>query len=163
MFTHNINLFVIALIVIWIVSRQLRPRKIKKISLFLLPAIALYEASQNLPQTSLPMYQIIEFLFMAGVAMLGGIVQAKYTRVFWSGDQLYMQGNKTTLCAWILLIAVRYGINFAFHALFAPPGSQLTVIWILWVGVAIMFGTRNVLLYRKWPEMREMVRGQRQV
>ncbi len=162
MFDHNMNLFVIALIMIWVISRQLRPRKIKKVSLFLLPILALYGASQNLPQTSLPIYQIVEFLFIAGVALLAGIVQAKYTRIYWSGDQLYMQGNKITLFAWILLIAVRYGIAFIFYALFAPAGSKLTVVWIVWVGVAIMFSTRNVLLYRKWPEMREMLRGQDQ-
>ncbi len=158
MFNHHMNLFIIALIMIWVISRQLRPRKVKMITLFLLPLLALYQTVQNLPHSSLPVYQIVEFVFITVAAMLGGIVQAKYTRVFWSGDQLYMQGNKITLFAWIALIVIRYGLNFTFHAFFAPAGSPLSVLWILWVGIAIMFSTRNLLMYRKWPEIRNMVK-----
>ncbi len=162
MLDHSTNLFLIALIVIWVISRQLRPRKLSKLTLFLLPVIALYFASQNLPHGDLPTYQIAEFILIVGVAILGGIVQARYTRVYQDGDQLYIQGNKITLFAWLLLIAVRFGINFAFYALFAPAGSPFSVLWILWIGVAVMFGTRNVLLYRNHSAVREMLvnRGQ---
>ena len=65
--------------------------------------------------SGIPSYQIVEFLLIAMVAVLAGVVQAMNTRVFSKNNQLYSQGNTITLISWIALVLIRLGINFASH------------------------------------------------
>ncbi|OWA35883.1 hypothetical protein B9G55_08320 [Saccharibacillus sp. O16] len=145
-----LNVLFIAAIVVFMILRQLRPRKFKKSSLFILPGIALIEACAAFPTNGAPAYQIAEFALLATAAFAGGLIQAWNTDVFYEQDRPYTQANTLALAAWAVLLGIRLCIRFSFAG-FAPMDTYTSSMWMSWGSIAILFLTKNLVLQLRFP------------
>lgn len=145
-------LLVIAIIV-WVVFRQLRPKPVKKIFFVILPLLALYEMYQTFPQSSVPVSQWIECILVVIAALIAGTIQAWHSKVYMQNQIVYVQGTAITLITWASFIIVRLGLGFAFGE-FATGYHRIQ--WILWAGIAVIFATRSLILYAKFPEIKHV-------
>lgn len=146
-----ITLIVIAAVV-FAIARQVMPRQVRRTGFIVLPALAAYEAYRSFPRPFVPASQIVECLLTVAVALAAGILQAAFTRVYVQENRLYMRGGVVTLVAWAALMLARLIIGLIFQG----PGlftSFNKFEWILWVEIAVTFGSRSAILYMKHPEI----------
>ena len=156
--THDILItFVIIAAVIFAIGRQIMPQQVHPRRLVIFPLIAAYEAYHVLPST-IPPSQFIECLFVVIAALVAGAVQAILTRVYFKANQLYMRGGWATLVAWLGMFFVRFVIHMLFEGGFSYTRQSE---WILWVAIAVTFGTRSLILYMKHPEIQQILGNER--
>jgi len=140
-------------IIVWVVFRQLRPKPVKKLLFVALPLLAVYEVYQTFPQQSVPITQWIECILVITMALIAGTIQAWYSKVYIQNHIVYVQGTAITLMTWVSFIIVRLSLGFAFGE-FATGYHR--VQWILWIGIAVIFATRSLILYVKFPEVQRI-------
>lgn len=105
-----------------------------------------------LPHPVIPAIQIAECLVTVLVAVIAGAVQGLSARVFYRGNELYVQGGIRALAAWLGLFVCRIIIDVSFQG---PHFLQSfsAVQWILWTAVAVTLGTRSLILFMRHPEI----------
>jgi hypothetical protein len=143
---------IIIAVVIFTIIRQIMPQKIQILSFVILPAIAAYEAYKLLPRPIIPVNQIVECLLIVIAGLVIGAIQAMATSVYYKDNQLYMRGGLVSLFSWIAFMFIRFIISFVFQG-FSTFTSFKSFEWILWAGIAVAFGSRSFILYRKHPEI----------
>lgn len=151
---------IVGIILVWAISRQILPRRVNRFPFIILPLIGIYEAIKSLPQPVIPANQLLEAAVALSISMVIGILQAQVTTVYTESDgQVYMKGGWLYLGLWVLLIAVRIVTDVAFH----QPGSSFSNPgWILWADLAVVWGTRGLILYAKHPQIRAQLAQGRQ-
>lgn len=151
MSTHALTTTLIVLaIIVFVIVRQLRPRKLSRFSFIGMPIIALIAASQNLPHPTIPPIEVLECAVTIVVGIACGAVQAFFTRVFEQDGEWYAQGGWPYLATWVVLIAVRLLISLIF-GLVAHVSMHTT--WIIWVDIAAAWGMRAFVLYLRHPHL----------
>jgi membrane protein CcdC involved in cytochrome C biogenesis len=138
------------LIIIYALSRQVREQEVKKFSFIIFPILAAYEAYKLIPRTIIPLNQIVEIILIVVAGLVVGGIQSAYTRVYCKEDKVYTKGGKETLIAWISLVIFRVIVRAFFKA---TSSYSNDATWLLYGGVAINFGFRNLILYLKHPEI----------
>lgn len=139
-------------IIVWVVFRQLRPKPVKKLFFIILPLLAVYEVYETFPTQTVPISQWVECILVVAFALIAGTIQAWYSKVYIQNQIVYVQGTAITLITWASFIVVRLGLGFAFGE-FATGYHRIQ--WILWVGVAVIFATRSLILYAKFPAIKQ--------
>lgn len=139
-------------IIVWVIFRQLRPKPVKKLFFILLPLLAVYEVHQTFPQQAVPMTQWIECILVITFALIAGTIQAWYSKVYIQDQIVYVQATTITIITWVSFIVFRIGVGFACGE-FATGYHRIQ--WILWIGIAVIFATRSLILYAKFPEIKQ--------
>jgi len=149
----TITLIIIA-VLIFAIFIQVRPQRVYRLRFVILPALAAYEAYTSLPKPTIPVNQIFECLLIIIAALAAGAIQARFTRVYYQGDHLYICGGIVSLLAWIGLLLARFIIGLTFQG-FSFFTSFQNYEWMMWIAVAVIFGSKNLILYMKHREIGE--------
>lgn len=152
MYSNVGTVLLVICIIVWVIFRQLRPKPVKKLFFILLPLLAIYEVHQTFPQQAVPMTQWIECILVITFALIAGTIQAWYSKVYIQNQIVYVQGTAITLITWASFIGIRMTLGFAFGE-FATGYHRIQ--WILWIGIAVIFATRSLILYAKFPEIKQ--------
>jgi len=136
--------------VVYFIVRQVTPRPPSRLRLYILPILAIYEAYQSLPRPEVPKIQLLECLLSILVAIVFGFLQARYTKVYQENGVWLLRGDWRYLVTWLLLLVGRLLVAWGFSAMF---GESTMIEWILWTEVAVVWGTRSLLLLRRYPEL----------
>ncbi|MDN4619385.1 hypothetical protein QCD85_14855 [Paenibacillus sp. PsM32] len=153
MYSNIVTTLLVIGMIVWIVLRQLRPKPVKKLFFIVLPLIALYEVYQTFPRQQVPVTQWIECILVVVAALIAGTIQAWHSKVYIQNHIVYVQGTTITLITWASFILTRIALGFAFGE-FATGYHRIQ--WILWVGIAVIFATRSLILYAKFPEIKHV-------
>lgn len=151
MYSHLFTALCVIAIIVFIVSRQLRAKPVKKWTFVILPILAMYEVFQTFPREAVPTSQWIECILVVVGAFVAGTIQAWYSKVYVQNHVVYIKGTTITLITWSAFIAFRVLLGFAFGE-FSTGFHRIP--WILWIGIAVIFGTRSLILYAKSPEIK---------
>lgn len=156
MSSHSLlfSLLLLALLIILII-RQVSPRRPTRFRFYFMPVVGLIAAYQNLPHP-VPNRQVLECLISVFIGIGFGILQANYTKVYQlqSGNWV-MKGDWRYVVSWLVLFVVRAGIMFLFSS--AEHTKDLTVEWIIWVEIAVVWGMRSLVLHIRYPELKSIL------
>ncbi|GGA33739.1 CcdC protein domain-containing protein [Paenibacillus physcomitrellae] len=142
----------IAAVIIFVIFRQFKARKVKRLQFFLLPVIAFYELLQSMPHP-LSGKSVAELLVTVLLAAVIGVAQAYTTRLEYRGGELYTKGGLGYFLCWIVLLACRLLVRWVFEGAYGfthfSEGN-----WLIFAGIGIAWAVRSFLLYRLHPEIR---------
>lgn len=143
---------IILLAVAFLITRQVLPRRISRFPFIVFPVVGLYEMIQSLPSPIISGWMLVECGISLAWCATVGYFQAKVTTVFEGTDgQWYMRGGWKYLAWWLVLIAFRMAIMWAFHTgSFSIHGVE----WIMWSNLAMVWGSRAVFLTLLHPQIR---------
>lgn len=136
-------LTIIALL-IYAIVKQFMAKPVRKFGFVIFPLLALYEAYESYPKTVVPENQKTECIIMIILALGSAVIQALNTEVFYKDDQLFMRSKIVAVITWLIYFLVRVGLRFIFNS----TGS-----WMMWFGMAIIFGARSAVLLIRHPEI----------
>ncbi|GFZ32168.1 hypothetical protein CSC2_26940 [Clostridium zeae] len=139
---------------IYIISQQLGERKVRKLTFILIPLFAIYETYNFMPKSIIPSNQLVQVMLTVLVGFIAGVIQSKYTKIYYKENKLYMRGGKEALIAWISLVLFRFLIRTIFNGINTNTSFQASE-WILYAGIAASFGFRSIFLYLKHPQIGE--------
>ena len=157
---HSIFTSLIVLIVlVFFIVRQLQPRKPTRFRFYFMPIIALIAAYENFPKTNVPSTQLLECLVSVLIGIGFGILQARFTKVFQSEGNWYMQGDWKYVTSWLFLIVVRFVIVMIFN--YYDPSKNMVVEWIIWIEIAVVWGVRSLVLMLQYPQLHKALERRR--
>ena len=157
---HSIFTSLIVLIVlVFFIVRQLQPRKPTRFRFYFMPIIALIAAYENFPKTNVPSSQLLECLVSVLIGIGFGILQARFTKVFQSEGNWYMQGDWKYVTSWLFLIVVRFVIVMVFN--YYVPSKNMVVEWIIWIEIAVVWGVRTLVLMLQYPQLHKALERRR--
>lgn len=159
--THDIVMsVVIVLIVIFVIARQVFPKRITWLTFIGLPIFAGYEAIHNLPHPTIPPMEAVECAVTIVLSIAAGVIQARDTRLVTRQDGLYYQGGVVYIATWFGLILARMLTALLFQG--AQGVAQFSQHeWMLFADVAVAWGTRSLLLCIRHPEIIPHLQQQR--
>ncbi|MCL6489762.1 MAG: DUF1453 family protein, partial [Alicyclobacillus mali] len=131
-----------AVVVVYIIFRQLQPRRPTWFRFFGLPAIAVYEAVLSLHQTGLTGLSWYEIALSGVIGVLAGILQAAFTRVYEREGRTWMQGDWRYLFTWIGLLVTRGVVTW----LWLRPASGHVNATVIWADIGVTWTARSVAL-----------------
>lgn len=140
-------------IIVYILIRQVTPRRPSRARFYVLPIVALYLAYQNFPRT-LPRGQLEDAILSVVVSIPFAIMQAYFTSLYQTPEGWRMKGDWRYLASWVALFIVHIGIAYLFN----PTGNPLaTTTWIIALEVAVVWGLRSVVLHLRYPQLHEIL------
>lgn len=141
----NLLTTLIAVVVfIYVIVKQFMAKPVRMFGFVIVPLLALYKVYDSFPKTDIPKSQMVECVIMFCLALASAIIQAMFTEVFYQDDRLYMRSKLVAVVTWAIYFLVRIGLRFLYHS----TGS-----WMMWLGMAVIFGVRSLILYIRFPEI----------
>ncbi len=137
------TLIVIAAFV-YAIAKQFMAKPVKAFGFAIIPLLALYKVFDSLPKAAVPKSQMTECAVMAFLALAAALIQASFTEVFYQGDRLYMRSKPVAVITWAVYFLIRIGLRFFYHS---------SASWMMWLGMAVIFGARSFILYLRFPEI----------
>lgn len=137
------TLIVIAAFV-YAIAKQFMAKPVKAFSFAIVPLLALYEVFDSLPKAAVPKSQIAECAVMVLMALAAAILQAAFTEVFYQGERLCMRSKPVAVITWAAYFLIRIGLRLLYHS---------RESWMMWLGMAVIFGVRSFILYLRFPEI----------
>ena len=137
------TLIVIAAFV-YAITKQFMAKPVKAFSFAIVPLLALYEVFDSLPKTAATKSQMAECAVMVFLALAAAILQAAFTEVFYQGERLTMRSKPVAVITWAVYFLIRIGLRFFY---------QSKESWMMWLGMAVIFGARSFILYLRFPEI----------
>lgn len=137
------TLIIVALF-LYAIVKQFLAKPIRKFSFVIFPLLALYEAYDSYPKITVSNNQFNECAVIIALAFASAVIQALNTEVFYKDNRLYMRSKIIAVLTWAVYFFVRIGLRFVFNS---------TGTWIMWLGIAVIFGARSLILLIKYPEI----------
>ncbi|WP_173927841.1 hypothetical protein [Bacillus thuringiensis] len=133
--------------VIYFIWRQMTPRKVRRVDLFIIPIVAAIKAYKTMPyDLSWNIQGEALALFILSLAI--GIWQGGATRVYNKDGFIYIKGGAQYLIAWVCLIVGRVLITVV-----CEGGINFSSGWLMWACIGITWGVRSAILYLRHPEI----------
>ncbi len=153
---HSLLMSIILLaLLIFVIVRQLTPRRPTRFRFYFMPVVSLIADYQNLPHP-VPSIQVLECVISVVIGIGFGVLQAGYTKVYKSQDENWvMQGDWRYAISWIVLFVVRAVIMIFFSS--AEHTKNIAVEWIIWVEIAAVWGGRSLVLHIRYPQLRTVL------
>lgn len=133
--------------VVFVISRQVRRRKVTRRGLTILPVwfLALSLLADHAMTGRLHTPATVGF-FLVGIAFAGvmGTLRFRTLRVWQAEDGPWCEGNWRTGALWVATIAVRVGLFVLAAKLGATEGTGEAMVY-----VAVTLGVQNLLLARR--------------
>ena len=146
---------IVAVVLMWAIRRQVLPRRVTRIPFVVLPIVGIFEMIRYLPHSTIPANQVAECIVSVLLSAAAGLLQGLVTKVYTAADgQVYMRGGWKYLILWVGLIATRLVVGFVFSG---GTFHYDSVAWIIWADLAIVWGARGILLYARYPEIRNQL------
>jgi hypothetical protein len=146
-FTENIipTLIVIAVIA-FIISRQIRPRKLSKASLIITPAIVLYFLVKSFPSFHPTQKEILDMVIMSIISIILGILACRQLHVYEGPSGKAMaKGSWTYFLWWLAAFVVKAILSVLFGETSFNSVSQTEIF----LPVFFLMVTRSAYLYWK--------------
>lgn len=139
-----VTAMIIIAVIICAIVKQFMAKPIKTFGFVIFPLLALYESCKSFPNTAAREHQLIECAVMLALALSAAAIQALNTEVFYRDDQLYTRSKLIAVVTWAGYFLARIILRYIWH----DSGE-----WTMWLGLAVTFGTRSVILYIRHPEI----------
>lgn len=144
---NHLNLMttlIAAAVFIYAIAKQFTAKPVKMFGFVIVPLLALYKVYDSFPQTSIPRSQMVECTVLVLLALASAVIQSMFTEVFYQNDQLYMRSKLIAVVTWAVYFLARIGLRFLYHN---------TEYWMMWMGMAVIFGARSLILLFRFPEI----------
>lgn len=141
-----ISIFITIAIVVFLIYRQIRPRKLGRRSLILFPLIILYFLIQSLPSFHPTHTKIMEIILSSTVSTILGLLACRQLHVYeGSNGKAMAKGSWTYFLWWLGAFIIKSCISIMFGETSLSRVSQLEIL----IPVFILVTTRNAYLYWK--------------
>ena len=135
---------IVAAVFIYAIAKQFTAKPVKMFGFVIVPLLALYKVYDSFPKTSIPRSQMVECTVLVLLALASAVIQSMFTDVFYQNDQLYMRSKLIAVVTWAVYFLARIGLRFLYHN---------TESWMMWMGMAVIFGARSLILLFRFPEI----------
>ncbi len=147
-----------AALLVYIIIRQVTPKKPRRTRFYILPIVALILAYTHLPHP-VPRDQVWEAIISVGISIPFGIMQAYFTTLYQSQDQWYIKGDWRYVMSWLALFGLHLVTTLTLTG--ASPHSTHVVEWIAALEVAVVWGLRSLVLHLRYPVLRQLLQSSR--
>ncbi|QSO53946.1 DUF1453 family protein [Alicyclobacillus curvatus] len=158
--SHLVTTLVIVLIILFVIARQLFPKRVTRMTLYGLPILAAYGAIRSLPYPTIPPSEVVEAAVTILLSMLAGYLQTRDTKLIQRPDGIYYRGGWIYVTTWFGLLIARFLVEISFQGIQGVTNVS-SHEWILYLDVAIAWGMRSLMLVLRHPEILTEVRRQR--
>lgn len=131
-------------VLIYAIAKQFMAKPVKLFGFVVVPLIALYKVYDSFPKTTVPQSQMAECTVMVVLALAAAVIQAMFTEVFYQDERLYMRSKLVAVVTWAAYFLVRIGLRYLYRS---------TESWMVWLGMAVIFAVRSLILYLRFPEI----------
>ncbi len=157
------TVLLVAVGVVYVIARQVLPRRVSWLTLMGIPVALAYLAVQHLPAGPVPARQLAELAAEVALATGAGIWQARVTQVFERDGRWYLRGGPVYLGVWVLLLAARIALQLGMGGRLGLGSKGAGDLWMVWVELAVAWGARTLALFVMHPELRGALGSARQV
>ena len=139
------TLIVIA-VMAFIISRQIRPRKLSKASLIITPAIVLFFLVKSFPTFHMTQKEILDITIMSVTSIVLGILACRQLHVYkGSSGKAMAKGSWTYFLWWLAAFVVKALLSILFGETSLSSVSQTEIF----LPIFFLMVTRSIYLYWK--------------
>lgn len=139
-----VTTLIIVAVIVYAIVKQFMAKPVRRSGFVIFPLLALVEACESYRKAAVTQQQLLECAAMIALALAAAAVQAINTEIFYQDNQLYMRSKIIAVVTWAAYFLARVGLRLVF-----PKTGE----WIIWLGIAVIFGARSVILMMKYPEI----------
>jgi|GEM_PF-3375524 len=140
-------------VAIWVVARQVLPRRLSWRMMLVAPAVLAYMAYRELPAGRIPAGQGLELGLELALALACGLWQGATLKLSVKNGQWYVKGGWAYLVGWVAFL----GGDITLHLVLEGPtafasGLSSPGMWISLVGAAAVWLVRALWVVIRHPE-----------
>lgn len=146
----TLSIIVVIAVIVFIIYRQIRPRKISQKSLIILPAIILLLIIKSLPSFHPTQKEIGEMVIMSIITIILGLLACRQLHIYeGSTGKAMAKGNWTYFLWWLAAFVIKSILSFIFGETSLSSVNQTEI----YLPIFLLMTTRNAYIYWKTQKL----------